>query len=271
MGREIVRGIERRLDDAAASHGVTIPLAVESGSRAWGFPSPDSDYDCRFIFVRHPRDYMAIWRKRDVIETPLDKIYDVNGWDLAKAVGLLLKGNAVVIEWLLSPIAYRRDEPFASALLDLAREVAIRERVIYHYLHLGERQRRTYFGDGKAVRRKKIFYALRPAAAIRWLRLNPQTAIAPMNFLTLMAECDAPPAVSAIVYDMLAEKSAAADMGVAELPREIAAFIDDEFAAARAEKPRAGDDIERANRERAESFFAEWVERIAILKAVGEG
>lgn len=83
-----------------------IPWAIESGSRAWGFPSPDSDYDCRFIFVR-PRDhYLALWPARDVIETPLDTTFDVNGWDLAKAVRLIAKGNATAIEWLRSSIVY---------------------------------------------------------------------------------------------------------------------------------------------------------------------
>ena len=77
----------------ARSTGARIPWAIESGSRAWGFPSPDSDYDCRFLFIR-PRDqYLSLWPARDVMEPPLDKTYDVNGWDLAKAVKLVVKGN----------------------------------------------------------------------------------------------------------------------------------------------------------------------------------
>jgi hypothetical protein len=81
-----------------------MPLAIESGSRAWGFPSPDSDYDCRFIFVRPIEDYLSPWQRRDVIETPLEGDFDVNGWELGKAIRLLAKGNAVIIEWLMSPI-----------------------------------------------------------------------------------------------------------------------------------------------------------------------
>jgi len=88
------------IDARLGSLGVAIPWAIESGSRAWGFPSPDSDYDCRFIFVRSASDYLSLWPKRDVIETPLDEIFDVNGWDLIKAVRLLVQGNAVVAEWL---------------------------------------------------------------------------------------------------------------------------------------------------------------------------
>jgi len=92
--------------------GATVLLAVESGSRAWGFPSPDSDYDCRFIFVRPPENYLRLFALRDVIEFPTDGLVDVNGWDLAKALRLLLRGNAVVIEWLTSPFTYAGDAVF---------------------------------------------------------------------------------------------------------------------------------------------------------------
>lgn len=165
--------IDARLLDIAAEHRVAIPLAIESGSRAWGFPSPDSDYDCRFLFVRRAEDYLSPWPKRDVIELPVEGDLDINGWDLAKALKLLLKGNAVVIEWLMSPVVYDGDAEFRSGLEALAREHAPAEAIARHYLHLGRRQRNTYFADGKSVQLKKLFYAVRPAAALRWLRLHP--------------------------------------------------------------------------------------------------
>lgn len=185
-----VAAIDGRLDGIVRDDHANILLAIESGSRAWGFPSPDSDYDCRFFFVRREDDYLTPWPRRDVIETPLEGDLDVNGWELGKALLLLLKGNAVVIEWLMSPIVYRGDPAFRTDMLALATDHADAHRIARHYLHLGERQRRTYFADGKAVKLKKIFYALRPAAALRWLRLHPEQAIAPMHFPTLMAECD---------------------------------------------------------------------------------
>lgn len=185
MDPAIVEKIQERLDGVRREQRVVIPLAVESGSRAWGFPSPDSDYDCRFIYLRRSDDYLSPWRKRDVIETPLDEIFDVNGWDLGKALRLLLKGNAVVIEWLMSPIDCHREPCFSDELLALARDVVDRDRLVYHYLHLGERQRRTYFADLTNVKRKKLFYALRPALVLRWLRQNTDARIAPMNFITL--------------------------------------------------------------------------------------
>lgn len=115
----VVAAIDARLADVAVEQGVRIPWAIESGSRAWGFASPDSDYDCRFFFVRPLSAYTALWPPRDVIETPLDGLLDVNGWDLGKAVRLATAGNATVGEWLRSPHVYDGDAAFRDALLDL--------------------------------------------------------------------------------------------------------------------------------------------------------
>ncbi|MCR6644385.1 MAG: nucleotidyltransferase domain-containing protein [Terricaulis sp.] len=98
-----------RLAEIEAAHGVRVLLAVESGSRAWGFHSPDSDYDARFLYVRAVDDYLALAAPRDVIETPLEGLLDINGWDLGKALRLMMKGNSVVHEWLASPFVYRAD------------------------------------------------------------------------------------------------------------------------------------------------------------------
>ena len=230
---DAVRAIDWQLDAIEAEHGVHIPLAVESGSRAWGFPSPDSDYDCRFVFVRPVDQHLSPWSPRDVIETPPGPVLDVNGWEIGKALKLLLKGNAVIIEWLRSPVVYRGDAAFRSELLEFALAFANRTLIGRHYLHLGERQRRTYFGDGKDVPLKKLFYALRPAATLRWLRMRSAEAIAPMHFPTLMAESDPPDRVTAIVADLLDRKARTRELGSAPLPEPIRAFIDDEFEAAR--------------------------------------
>jgi predicted nucleotidyltransferase len=233
MDPAVVSQIEARLADICAEHHVGIPLVIESGSRAWGFPSPDSDYDCRFLYVRPEKDYLSLWRKRDVIETPIDRIFDVNGWDVAKALKLLLKGNAVVIEWLTSPIHYGTDVEFRDALLALARNVADRALIGRHYLHLGERQRRTNFREGKAVPQKKVFYALRPAAALRWLRLHPGEAVAPMHFPTLLAECEPPQDVARIANDLIERKAKTRELAAEPLPEPIGQFIDGEFETAR--------------------------------------
>lgn len=233
-----VAEITARLDGIRSIDGVAIPLAVESGSRAWGFPSPDSDYDCRFVFVRPVDQYLSPWPRRDVIETPLDALIDVNGWDLGKAIRLLLKGNAVIVEWLTSPIAYGVDEEFRRMFLDLAKRVAERNLIARHYLHLGVRQRNAYFADHKDVALKKLFYAVRPAAALRWLRQRPNAVIAPMHFQTLFGECDPPADVAEIIEDLIERKAVTRELGSAPLPAAVAQFVDDEFVAAEAAFPK---------------------------------
>jgi predicted nucleotidyltransferase len=230
---QTVANIDARLDAVCSEHDVAIPLAIESGSRAWGFPSPDSDYDCRFVFVRPIDHHLSPWPRRDVIETPLEGDLDVNGWELGKAIKLLLKGNAVIIEWLRSPYVYRGEAWFRDGFLAFANRFANRELIGRHYLHLGERQRRVHFGEGKLVPQKKIFYALRPAATLRWLRLHSDAAVAPMHFPTLMAECEPPESVASITARLMERKAVTRELGAEPLPAPIATFIDQEFETAR--------------------------------------
>jgi hypothetical protein len=257
MDPEAVARIDARLAAIQTEHAVDILLAVESGSRAWGFPSPDSDYDCRFLYLRPVAHYLTPWPRRDVIETPLEGELDVNGWDLGKALKLLIKGNAVVIEWLTSPMIYRGDAAFQADFLALARRIGRRDLIGRHYLHLGERQRRVHFADGKPVPGKKIFYALRPAAALRWLRVHASEAVAPMHFPTLMAQCDPPAEVARLATELIARKAVTRELGAEPLPPTIAAFIDEEFDRARELFDKAADaDTEReAARREAEAFF----------------
>ena len=257
----IVAAIDDKLARLVASERIDLLLAVESGSRAWGFPSPDSDYDCRFIYVRGCDDYLTLFASRDVVELPLDPVFDVNGWDLAKALRLLIKGNAVVIEWLTSPFVYTGNAAFRDETLALAQRAVRPPAVARHYLHLGERQRRTYFADAHAIPLKKIFYALRPAVALRWLRLHPGEPVAPMHFPTLIAQSDLPSDVAAIIEDMLARKAVTSELGTGPLPAAIGRLVDEEFAIARemwldeAWRPDA------ATQAAADDLFRRWVAR----------
>ncbi|WP_297258225.1 nucleotidyltransferase domain-containing protein [Chelatococcus sp.] len=261
MDASTVALIDARLAAIRRDHAVTVPLAIESGSRAWGFPSPDSDYDCRFVFIRPIDRYLTPWPDRDVIETPIEGDLDVNGWDLGKALTLMLKGNAVISEWLTSPIVYGADPWFRDTFLALARRLARRELIGRHYLHLGERQRRTYFGDGKEVALKKIFYALRPAIALRWLQRHPGAAVPPMHFPTLIAEGEPPAELAALVGDLLARKAITRELGVGPVPEPIAAFIDREFEAAREVFETGPIPIDERAKHEAEAFFRAAVER----------
>lgn len=146
---------------------VKIIMAVESGSRAWGFASPDSDYDIRFIYVREKADYLKLEGIRDVIEWQLDETLDINGWDIKKALQLLHKSNPTVYEWCASPIVYMEREEF-SWLKELLPKYFSVKKSLFHYWHMAETNYREYL-KGDEVRVKKYFYVLRPLMAAKWI------------------------------------------------------------------------------------------------------
>ncbi|MCC8963646.1 nucleotidyltransferase domain-containing protein [Bradyrhizobium sp. Pear76] len=257
-----VAAIDAMLDRIAYEHHVYLPLAVESGSRAWGFSSPDSDYDCRFVYVRRAIDHITPWTVRDVIELPLEGDLDANGWDLRKALQLLLKGNAVIVEWLCSPVVYRGQAWFRDSFLAFARHAASREAICRHYLHLGERQRRVYFADESSIPQKKVFYALRPAAALRWLRMHPTEAVAPMHFPTLMAECAPPAELAEEVRELMARKAVTHELGATPLSPAVASFIDSEFEIARNAFENGGAETSEEMMLEAGRFYRMVVERL---------
>jgi predicted nucleotidyltransferase len=256
---EVVADIDRRLQLLSGREQIRVLLAVESGSRAWGFPSPDSDYDCRFIYARRTQDYLSLFPARDVIEEPFDRVLDIGGWDLAKALRLLLKGNAVVVEWLMSPFVYAGDDRFRAECLDLAHQALRPPAVARHYLHLGERQRRTYFADLRSIPLKKMFYALRPAVALRWLRMHDDRAIVPMHFPTLVAQTDLPGDVVALISDLMARKAATRELGTGPLPAPIGALIDAEFTCARTRWLSAASPPDPGARNAADQLFRRWI------------
>ena len=159
--------ILQKLQELEKTEGVTILHAVESGSRAWGFPSPDSDYDVRFFYV-HPREhYLRLDRTRDVIERPIDEVLDINGWDLDKTLRLLHASNPTLFEWSQSPIIYRTTELFQS-FQPIIRAYFSAKSGLWHYLSMAEGNYREYL-RGEQVKAKKYFYVLRPLLACRWI------------------------------------------------------------------------------------------------------
>lgn len=224
----VVSAIELRLEDAERHHDVRIAWAIESGSRAWGFPSPDSDYDARFIYVRPGDAYLSPWPMRDVLEWPPDGIFDVNGWDLAKALRLLVKGNATVTEWLRSPIVYRGDAGFRDDLLGLAEDVLDPVLLGRHYLHVGRQQ----WDLAQAGSLKKLFYSLRPAAVLGWLAANPGNTVPPMTLQEALDQSDAPAHVVEESARLVELKAVTREMGDGVAPPVIAAFVQAQLARA---------------------------------------
>ena len=154
----------RRIEDA---ENIKILLAVESGSRAWGFASPDSDYDVRFVYIRSLEDYLRLDAIRDVIELPIDDVLDINGWDLQKTLRLLHKSNPTLFEWFSSPIVYKKTE-FSDKFCDLMTHYFSSKKTLYHYVSMAEGNYREYL-KGDLVKAKKYFYALRPVLACQWI------------------------------------------------------------------------------------------------------
>ena len=178
-----------RMQLAEQERQVRIVYAIESGSRAWGFHSPDSDYDCRFIYVREPEWYLSInvEHRRDVIEYPIVDEMDINGWDLRKALKLLAKSNPSIVEWLHSPILYRQSGGFADLVRQWLAEHYSVARGIYHYRSSAQSNYQQFL-RGDQVKLKKYLYVLRPLLAVRWLEQYQQ--IAPIEFGLLRSVLD---------------------------------------------------------------------------------
>lgn len=156
-----------KLDEIENRENVKILLAVESGSRAWGFASPDSDYDVRFIYVRPKEDYLRLEKTRDVIELPIEGELDINGWDLDKTLRLLRASNPTLFEWFSSPIVYR-ETAFAQEFRSIMQRYFSSKRGLSHYLSMASSNYREYL-KGNMVKAKKYFYVLRPLLACRWI------------------------------------------------------------------------------------------------------
>ena len=167
-----------------AEHNVTILFACESGSRGWGFASPDSDYDVRFVYVNRLYWYLTVEPQRDVIELPISDELDVCGWDLRKALELLRKSNPTLLEWLDSPVVYREDAQQAARMRALAPQFFSPLRGRYHYLAMAKKNFRGYL-QGESVRLKKYLYVLRPLLAVRWI--DAGMGMPPMRFADLVA------------------------------------------------------------------------------------
>jgi uncharacterized protein len=181
---EIIKQIEIDYD-------VKILYACESGSRAWGFPSKDSDYDVRFIYVHKKNWYLSIDHNRDVIEIPkndpisinIHELLDVSGWELTKSLKLFRKSNPPLLEWLKSSIVYYEAFSTTEKMSELASNIFAPNSCLYHYLNMAKGNYRDYL-QGQEVKIKKYFYVLRPILAAKWI--EKYNSIPPIEFQSLV-------------------------------------------------------------------------------------
>jgi predicted nucleotidyltransferase len=216
-----------RLDAAEHEHEVRILYAVESGSRAWGFASPDSDYDVRFIYAHRPSWYFAfdVERRRDVIEYPIIDAIDCSGWDVRKALYLFTRTNGALLEWLNSPIKYIERGSLAGQLRMLAPQELNETALCYHYSHMARGNAREYLFKDKA-RLKKYFYVLRPLLAIRYIEQG--YGVPPVEFESLV-EVVAPDEIRPGIASLLDAKRTSSELGYGDPIQEINEFIEHEL------------------------------------------
>jgi predicted nucleotidyltransferase len=233
--------ILRRLAAIEREHGVRVLYAAESGSRAWGFASPDSDCDVRFVYVRPREDYLAVDEPRDVIELPVNALLDVSGWDLRKALALFRKSNAPLYEWLQSPIVYRRDEGFFAEWSAMMADYFSPRAGCHHYLSMARNAFEQSL-QGDTVRLKKYFYALRPLLAAGWIL--EKRGVPPMELAPLRAPIR-DEAVQRAIDGLLERKRVSDEKAVIEPVPALQAFIGEGLARYRAAseglEPRVGE------------------------------
>ena len=197
-GRLMTNVIVNKLKEIEQTENVRILMAVESGSRAWGFASPDSDYDVRFIYVRTKEDYLRLNKPRDVIELPIDDVLDINGWDLDKALKLLYRSNPGLFEWFSSPIVYLGSD-FCDSFRPLLNSYFSPQKGLYHYLSMAYNNDREFL-KGDVVKAKKYFYVLRPVLACRWIM--DKNSPPPVLFGDL-AEAELDPSLQPVIDKLL--------------------------------------------------------------------
>lgn len=245
--------IQSKLDEIEKKENVKILHCAESGSRAWGFASPDSDYDVRFIYVRRTEDYLRICPLRDVIEWQLDDTFDINGWDIIKALRLLLKSNPTFFEWKNSQVVYRTSDEWQNAG-DIFDEYFNLRSGVNHYLNTAKNNYKVYL-QGERVKLKKYFYVLRPVLAAKWI-LDKKTP--PPVLFSKLAESELDSRISQEVEELLEMKKAASELGESGRIEKLHSYLEEEMASIENSLNKLARDIP-ADTERLDRLFLSFI------------
>ncbi|MDN3511806.1 MAG: nucleotidyltransferase domain-containing protein [Candidatus Jettenia sp.] len=260
---EIKKEIQARLQRLEQEEGVCIFYACESGSRAWGFPSANSDYDVRFLYI-HPKNwYLSIDEKRDVIERPVNDLIDLSGWDIRKALRLFRKSNPPLLEWLNSPIIYQHRLDIVDKIKALMPEYYSPKSCLYHYLHMAEGNFREYL-KGEIVWVKKYFYVLRPILACKWIEAG--YGVVPMEFEVLVDRIITSRELKEAIRGLLERKKEGQELDKGPKIPPISEFIEVELERLLGKKP-DGNSF-RPNTEKLDELFY-WSLEAAWAKTAG--
>ena len=213
--------IQQKLHEIEQQADVAVLYAVESGSRAWGFASPDSDYDVRFVYVRRRDDYLRLEKTSDVLEWQLDETLDISGWDLKKALQLMYKSNPTIFEWDRSPVVYRSSPFWQQIRQNFAPYFSVKSG-LYHDLSMASSNYRTYLQED-TVRLKKYFYVLRPVLAAQWIA---ERRCPPPILFDILAESVLPAELRQIVAELKTQKMQTPEIGRGPRIPELNAYFD---------------------------------------------
>jgi len=223
--------ILNKLKEIEKEYQIKILYAVESGSRAWGFPSKDSDYDVRFIYIHQPQWYLSIdpqgiGAKRDVIEMPINDLLDISGWEITKALRLFRKSNPPLLEWLRSNIVYDQQYSFIDNVRLLENEVFYPNASLYHYLNMAKNNYREYLQSSE-VKIKKYFYVLRPVLACKWI--EKKQTVPPIDFQELLNEIIPEGSLKTEIQQLLKRKIAGEELNMEPKIDSINEYLDKEL------------------------------------------
>jgi len=214
-----------KLQSLEQEFDVKILLACESDSRAWGFASPNSSYNVRFLYVHKKDFYLSIDERRDVLEVPIDEVFNIAGWELKKTLRLFRTSNPPLYEWLQSPLVYRADQDFLQEIQALMPMYYSPRAAMLYYLHMAKgvlaQNLRSSF-----VPIKRYFYALRPLLACRWIAETGAAPPVAFSALRVMLDKD----LYDIVDPLLLQKASMDEMYTIPAIPALTAYIEREIA-----------------------------------------
>ena len=220
---DITETIKAKLDEIERNENIRILYACESGSRAWGFASPDSDYDVRFVYVRPVEFYLKIEKTKDTLECELNETYDISGWDLKKLLWLLNRSNPSIFEWAASPIVYKTTVEWESVRKILGNHFSA-VKALYHYNSITKNNLRRYFDGRNEVKYKPYLYNLRQCLACQWIM--DKKSPPPIVFDALKKAC-LPQELEETVDKMLALNKNKEEKDTGSRIREIDTYIEE--------------------------------------------
>ena len=209
---EFIPGCLKSIEE---KYEVKILLAVESGSRAWGFASKDSDWDVRFVYCHKPEWYFSINEKRDVIEETYINDIDASGWDIKKALSQLRRSNPSFMEWIKSPLVYLSDIVFVSKIIPLVQQCFYPTKAMYHYQRIYVKHDERYL-QKQAYPMKRYLYYLRGILACQWI--EKYKTLPPVSFKELYEDVVDDQKIKSGIRELIELKSSGKEMDMSEVP-----------------------------------------------------